>query len=46
LPGQLDDIGGQPLFVVPAARDLPLVERYCPSAAQARRSDTASTNRT
>ena len=46
LPGQRDDIGGQPLFVVPAARDLPLVERYCPSAAQARRSDTASTNRT
>src|SRR5262245_64824509 len=44
LPGKLDDIGGETLLFVTAARDLAL--RRCPSAAQARRSETCSCTRT
>ena len=48
LPGKLDNIGAETLPVVTTARDLVLccVERCCPSAAQARRSETCSWVRT
>jgi len=46
LPGKLDNIGRETLLVVTTARDLACVERCCPSAAQARRSETCSCART
>src|SRR3954447_570282 len=42
LPGQCDGVGGEPLFVFTAPRYLAL-RRCCPSAAQARRSETCMT---
>src|ERR1051325_4769671 len=49
LPGQLDDVGGQPGFILTALRDLGIlrcVERCWPSAAQARRFEIDSCRRT
>src|SRR6188472_226986 len=43
LPGQCDGVGGEPLFVFTARGTLRCVERCCPSAAQARRSETCMT---
>jgi hypothetical protein len=46
LASQCDDVGGQPLFVVPPRGGLRCVERCWPSTAQARRSETDSSRRT
>jgi hypothetical protein len=46
LLGKLDSIGGETLLVLTAARDLALRRATCPSAAQARRSETCSWART
>src|SRR5262245_28425997 len=46
LPGKLDNIGGETLLVVTTRGTLRCVERCCPSAAQARRSETCSCART
>ena len=45
LPGKLDNIGCETLLVVTTVRTC-LLERCCPSAAQARRSETCSCART
>ena len=39
---ELDDVGGEPCFIVSALRKR-CVERYWPRAAQARRSETDNT---
>ena len=46
LPSKLDDIGREPLLVVTTARDFALRRACCPSAAQARRSETCNCART
>src|SRR6516165_10499529 len=46
LPSKLDNIGGETLLVLTAARDLALRRAMLPSAAQARRSETCSCART
>jgi hypothetical protein len=46
LPSKLDNIGGETLLVLTTARILRCFERRCPSAAQARRSETCSCART
>ena len=44
LPGQFDDVGGQPLFVVGPVGLRRCVDRCCPSTRQTRRSDSVGSS--